>query len=77
MLIFRGRLLGLWIYVGVFVATLLWAVWEVGLQTWPLTPRLVGPLVLLVLVLAAAPLLAEGRFGRRIALGGCGLSKAI
>lgn len=31
-LIFRQELLGAWIYVGVFVATVLWALWEVGLD---------------------------------------------
>ncbi|WP_374471652.1 membrane-bound PQQ-dependent dehydrogenase, glucose/quinate/shikimate family [Phenylobacterium sp.] len=70
MLIFRRQLLGLWVYVALFLATLAWAIWEVGLQGWPLVPRLVGPLVLLVLVLAAAPALAGRPTGRRIALGG-------
>lgn len=76
-MIIRRRLLGLWIYVAVFLATLVWAVWEVGLQGWPLVPRLVGPLVLLALVLAAAPLLSESRRGRQIALGGLAAMAAL
>ncbi|MFN3514794.1 MAG: membrane-bound PQQ-dependent dehydrogenase, glucose/quinate/shikimate family [Phenylobacterium sp.] len=69
-LLFRGQLLGVWIYAAVFLATVLWAFWEVGLAGWPLVPRLAGPLVLMVLVLAIAPLLAPARPIRRVALGG-------
>lgn len=76
-MIMRRNLLGLWIYVAVFLATLVWAVWEVGLQGWPLVPRLAGPLVLLALVLAAAPLLGDGRRGRQIALGGLAAVAAL
>jgi quinoprotein glucose dehydrogenase len=70
--LFRGRVLGAWIYAGVFAATLVWAVAEVGLKGWPLVPRVVGPAVLFVLVMAVVPLLTASRTARRAALGGLG-----
>jgi len=69
-LLFQGKALGVAVYAVVFLATLAWALWEVGLQGWPLVPRLVGPLVLLVLALALLPALSASRTARRAALGG-------
>ena len=69
-LIFTQRLLGAWIYVGVFVLTVLWALWEVGLDGWGLVPRVIAPAVLLVLVIASLPVLRRGREGVKWALGG-------
>ncbi len=68
-MLWRLKLLGAWIYIGVFVLTLLWALWEVGLNGWPLVPRVVAPAILLVLVIAALPVL-DSRRGGRLALGG-------
>lgn len=68
----RGRLLGAWIYIAVFIATIAWALWEVGLAGWPLVPRVIAPTVLLVLLLAVTPILRPGAPGRRLALGGFG-----
>lgn len=51
-LLLRRRDAGVWVYVGVFVATVLWALWEAGFRAWPLVPRLVAPAVLLAAVLA-------------------------
>ncbi|WP_150293122.1 membrane-bound PQQ-dependent dehydrogenase, glucose/quinate/shikimate family [Sphingobium estronivorans] len=42
----RGNRLGLWLYLIVLTATLVWALAEVGLQFWLLLPRLGGPVVL-------------------------------
>jgi quinoprotein glucose dehydrogenase len=67
----QRKLLGAWIYAGAFVATMLWAFWEVGLNGWPLVPRLVGPLVLLLLVILSLPVLDANR-GRRQTLWGLG-----
>ena len=50
-LIGRGSLSGLWLFVAVWVGTLIWALWEVGLDGLQLVPRLVAPTVLLILVL--------------------------
>lgn len=76
-LLFRGRLLGAWIYAAVFAATLVWAVAEVGLAGWPLVPRLVGPAVLFVLVMAVVPGLTVSRMARRTALGGLAALAAL
>src|SRR5262245_11510480 len=67
----QRKVLGAWIYAGAFVATMLWAFWEVGLSGWPLVPRLVGPLVLLLLVILSLPVLDANR-GRRQTLWGLG-----
>ena len=68
-MLWRLSLLGAWIYIGVFVLTVLWALWEVGLNGWALVPRVFAPAVLLLLVIASFPVL-DGRRGRRLALGG-------
>ncbi|MEC9463673.1 MAG: membrane-bound PQQ-dependent dehydrogenase, glucose/quinate/shikimate family, partial [Pseudomonadota bacterium] len=50
-----GRYSGVLIYGATYVFTIVWALWEVGLQGWPLVPRLVAPTVILLLVLLAIP----------------------
>lgn len=67
--IIRSQALGAWIYVALFVLTVLWALWEVGLNGWALAPRVIAPLVLLIAVVAVLPLL-ERRIGKRLMLGG-------
>jgi membrane-bound PQQ-dependent dehydrogenase (glucose/quinate/shikimate family) len=49
--LFRWRGLAVMIYGGLLVATLLWSLWEVGLDGWALAPRLLGPAVLGLLLL--------------------------
>ena len=49
------RIQGVWLYWLVFVATLVWALWEVGLEPWPLVPRLVAPAVIALLTLLFIP----------------------
>jgi len=51
-LLLRGRREGAWLYAAMLVATLCWAIWEVGLNGWQLMPRLVGPFVLGLWLLA-------------------------
>ncbi len=68
-MLWRLKLLGAWIYIAVFVLTVLWALWEVGLNGWALVPRVVAPAMLLVLVIASFPVL-DTRRGGRLALGG-------
>jgi len=65
----RRRVRGAWLYAGVFAATLVWALWESGLNGWALTPRLVGPFILLLLVMACVPDLTRDRPPRRASLG--------
>jgi quinoprotein glucose dehydrogenase len=50
-----GSVVGVWIYVLTYVATWIWAVWEVGIQGWALVPRVVAPTVLLIPVLVSTP----------------------
>jgi len=66
----RQDVTGVWIYVAVWVATLIWALWEVGLNGWALLPRVFAPSVLLVLALLAIWPLRPQRQGRTLALGG-------
>ncbi len=68
----QRKLIGAWVYIGAFVVTALWAFWEVGLNGWALVPRLVGPLVLLLFVILALPVLdaARGKQRRLYGLGG-------
>lgn len=66
----RGQVIGVLVYAIVFIATVFWAVWEVGLQGWPLAPRVVGPAILFLLVLAVTPGLTRSRSARGLALAG-------
>lgn len=58
--LFRLKVVGAWIYVGVFALTVPWALWETGADAWALVPRLVGPAILLALVALASPWLDRG-----------------
>ncbi|RZJ29161.1 MAG: membrane-bound PQQ-dependent dehydrogenase, glucose/quinate/shikimate family [Brevundimonas sp.] len=68
-LLVRRSLLGAFVYIGVFVLTVLWALWEVGIDGWGLVPRVIAPAVLLALVIATLPALKPGR-GKVWAAGG-------
>ncbi|WP_445682266.1 membrane-bound PQQ-dependent dehydrogenase, glucose/quinate/shikimate family [Radicibacter daui] len=68
--LFRRHVAGAWVYCAVFLATLIWAFWEAGLNGWALVPRLVAPFVLLVLVILAAPRLRPLYLAPRAALSG-------
>jgi quinoprotein glucose dehydrogenase len=69
-LLIRGRPSGAWVYLIVFVLTLIWALWEVGLDGWALLPRVFAPAVLLILLLLVMPLLQPQRWKWRTALAG-------
>lgn len=71
-MLFRLRLTGAWIYIAVFLLTVLWALWEVGLNGWALVPRVIAPAVLLILVIAAIPVL-DARRGARLAFAAAGV----
>jgi len=66
-LLWRGSALALWLYVLVYAATLVWAVWEAGLDGWALVPRVVAPTVVLLLIVTAVPALLPRHFGWRSA----------
>lgn len=66
--LFRQSMRAVWIYLLTFVGTLIWALWERGMDGWAQVPRLVAPTIILILVLSAIPAL-RGRFaGGRAAL---------
>jgi quinoprotein glucose dehydrogenase len=47
-LLWRGRRLGMWLYLLVVGYTLIWSLWEIGLDGWALASRM-GLLVVLAL----------------------------
>lgn len=55
--VFRQRPSGAALFVLAFAGTVLWSLWEVGLEFWPLISRLFAMAVGLVIVLASLPLL--------------------
>src|SRR3546814_18794010 len=66
LLLMRGRISGGWIYVAAVFCPLVWALWDVGGNGWALVPRVVAPIVLLILVIfAMAALSARPRCWRR------------
>ena len=62
-LLFRLDVRGAWLYLAVYVLTVLWALWEVGLNGWALVPRVIAPSVLLLLLALAACVLAAAFTG--------------
>jgi quinoprotein glucose dehydrogenase len=60
--LFHHSISGVWIYLLTFAGTLVWALWEAGLDGWAQVPRLLAPTIILVLVLLTIPAL-RGRFG--------------
>lgn len=45
-LLLRGRRSGALVYCAMLAGTIIWALWEVGLDGWGLVPRIVAPIVL-------------------------------
>jgi quinoprotein glucose dehydrogenase len=64
-LLIRQRTIGVGIYFLIWIGTVLWAVWEVGFQLWPLVPRVVAPSIILVLVALTIPAFAARPASRR------------
>jgi quinoprotein glucose dehydrogenase len=58
----QRRVEGAWLYLLLFLLTLVWAWWEVGADGWALVPRTIGPAVLLIAVLALTPKLHPFRY---------------
>lgn len=57
----RRELTAVWIYLATYIATVIWALWEAGLDPWAQVPRLVAPTVVLALVLLTLPALQGSR----------------
>ncbi|TRD19808.1 membrane-bound PQQ-dependent dehydrogenase, glucose/quinate/shikimate family [Palleronia caenipelagi] len=67
--LFQGRMVGVWLYMLVFIGTAIWSFWESGLDFWALLPRLVAPIFLGGAVLLVVPFIRpEG--GRPYKTGG-------
>lgn len=45
-LLWRGRRAALWVYAGLLVYTVIWSLWEIGLDPWALASRIAFFLVL-------------------------------
>ena len=71
----RGRLLGGWIYVGLFILSAVWGFAESRGNAWAMVPWLVAPLVLLIAVLLVMPTLT--RAGGRWKMAGGGIALAV
>jgi quinate dehydrogenase (quinone) len=54
-LFFLRQKIGAWLYFLIFIATIAWAIWESGLEFWPLVPRLVAPAVIALIVAIVYP----------------------
>ncbi|HLV83216.1 MAG TPA: hypothetical protein VKY62_05520, partial [Devosia sp.] len=67
--LFRREVAAIWTYIIVFAATVIWALWEAGLDGWAQVPRLIAPTVVLLLVLTTLPVLrgSTRRFGSGMA----------
>ncbi len=63
--LFRRSILAVWVFLLTFCGTVIWALWEAGLDGWAQVPRLVAPTVVLLLVLATIPALRSSRGARR------------
>ncbi|MFV0408412.1 MAG: membrane-bound PQQ-dependent dehydrogenase, glucose/quinate/shikimate family [Paracoccus sp. (in: a-proteobacteria)] len=76
--VFRGEAAGLYLYLAVFLGTVVWALWEVGLSFWPLVPRLVAPIFLAACALLLLPLVSPTRgrpaLARPFILGGVAMA---
>jgi quinoprotein glucose dehydrogenase len=71
--LFRGRLLGGWIYLGLFILSAIWGFAEARGNAWAIIPWLVAPLVLLIAVLLVMPTLTGAANRWKLAAGGIAL----
>ena len=55
--LFRTDIRALWVYLATYVATVIWALWEAGLNGWAQVPRLLAPTIVLLLILTTLPVL--------------------
>lgn len=63
-LLWRRRQAGAWLAVALLAATLAWAVWEVGLNYWALSPRLLLPAGIALMALLATLRFPENKAWR-------------
>lgn len=58
-LLHLGRMAAVWVYLAVWIGTVIWAFWEVGTDWWAQVPRLVAPTIFLILILLLIPVLSR------------------
>jgi quinoprotein glucose dehydrogenase len=59
-LIARGRMSGAWLYGAAFLGTLVWTIWEIGLDFWGYVPRVALLLILAIILALLLPRLYAG-----------------
>lgn len=57
--LWRGMLDGVYLFMAVFLFTVLWTYYETGLNFWGWVPRMAAPLVLATVILLSVPLLPD------------------
>ena len=62
--LFRTDIRALWVYLATYVATVIWALWEAGLNGWAQVPRLLAPTIVLLLILTTLPAVLRGSVRR-------------
>jgi len=72
--LFRGRLAGGWIYIGLFILSAAWGFAESRGNAWAMIPWLIAPLVLLIAVLLIMPTLTAAENRWKVAGGGIAVS---
>ncbi len=55
--LYQTSMMAVWAYLATYIFTVVWALWEVGLDGWAQVPRLVAPTIILLLVLFCIPAL--------------------
>ncbi|HET7577631.1 MAG TPA: membrane-bound PQQ-dependent dehydrogenase, glucose/quinate/shikimate family [Sphingomicrobium sp.] len=71
--LFRGRLLGGWIYIALFILSAIWGFAESRGNPWAMVPWLIAPLMILILVLLVMPTLTAAANRWKLAGGGIAL----
>ncbi|MEP7456367.1 membrane-bound PQQ-dependent dehydrogenase, glucose/quinate/shikimate family [Phyllobacterium sp. SB3] len=64
--LFRRHISAFWVYLITFAGTVIWALWERGLDGWAQVPRLVAPTVVLILVFLSLPVLRRDAGNSRL-----------
>jgi quinoprotein glucose dehydrogenase len=71
--LFRGRMLGGWIYIGLFILSAIWGFAEARGNAWAMVPWLIAPLVILIWTLLVMPTLTAAPRRWSYAAGGIAL----
>jgi quinoprotein glucose dehydrogenase len=69
-LLFKGRIIGGWLYIALFVLSAIWGLAEARGNAWAMVPWLIAPLVLLIAVLLVMPTLTRAPNRWPLATGG-------